>query len=314
MNKYARVKTVLEGGLPDRTPVGFWYHNPSNYTTKQHIDAQYALYRDADLDVVKLMYDFGYSLECQIQKASDWRKIRPEKMTALYFQRYQNVLEGILEKVQGDCMVWVTLFGPLKMATISETDAKVMRHLREDPAAVLAGVTAIADTMQTWVNRFFEIGADALYYSAQFGEPGRFDIEEWEMFVRPFDLKMLDAVKNQRNKYAVLHLCGEPEYDYRVNLQQYEDYPGNIVNWAVHANQFDLEQGKKLFKRPILGGLDNRGVMANGSIDAVQAATKEIIQTQDKAGFFLGADCSLTGPECLPRIKAAVEMVRRIEI
>ena len=89
------------------------------------------------------------------------------------------------------------------------SDEKFMQHCKEDPDSVLAGVQAIADTLEDWAEGFLEAGADGLYYSGQFSEPGRFTEEEWEKLVKPFDLQILNRVHCHEEKYNIVHICGE---------------------------------------------------------------------------------------------------------
>ncbi|MFR7831695.1 MAG: hypothetical protein ACLU3F_10230 [Blautia wexlerae] len=66
-----------------------------------------------------------------------------------------------------------------------------MKYSKEAPEAVAAGVKIIADgTGSSGPEGYLEAGADGIYYSAQFGELGRFEKEEWEEAgspVRPSD-------------------------------------------------------------------------------------------------------------------------------
>lgn len=50
-----------------------------------------------------------------------------------------------------------------------------MKYSKEAPEAVVAGVKIIADALEEWTKGYLEAGADGIYYSAQFGEIGRFE-------------------------------------------------------------------------------------------------------------------------------------------
>jgi len=112
---------------------------------------------------------------------------------------------------------------------------------------------------------------------------------------------VLDAIKDS-GEFHLLHICRE-----RVRLPLYADYPGHAVNWAVTKNDLSLAEGKKLFQRPVIGGMDDRGVIISGPIEEIQAEVGQIIAGAGTRGFMLGADCTLPTDINLDHIRAAVE-------
>lgn len=310
MNKYQRVASVLRGESPDVVPVGFWHHNPTDLSAAQHADVQYQLYKDADLDVIKIMYDLGYHLDQRITDVKSWRHILPLGCKSPYYLKQAEIVRRVLDRTQGECMVWVTMFSPMKFATIAESDELVMAHCRENPEDFKVGLDALCEALLEWGHGFLELGAHGIYYSAQFGEIGRFNKAEWENLVKPYDLQILEISKEYIDKYSILHLCGEPEYKYKVHIDWFKNYPGDMCNWAIYDNNFSLREGKELFARPILGGMDNRGVLARGSIEEVRAQAHAAIVEHGMQGFMLGADCSVLSADSLDRVKAAVTVAR----
>lgn len=310
MNKNERVNTVLKGQEPDRTPVGFWYHFGQQHTAAEAASLHYGLYRDTDQDVIKIMYDAPYLLNAKIEKPSDWRKIKPVGLKSPHYQKQLEILKRLTEKSGGECPIWMTMFGPFKLADMAAGDQMLMEHCREDAKSVRAGIEVIAQEQMEWAEGYLENGADAVYYSAQFGECGRFTKAQWEELVKPFDLAVLKIAEGRKDKYNILHLCGEPEYKFRVHMDWFADYPGKMVNWATHANEFSLEEGRNLFARPILGGLDNRGMMVNGTEVQIAEEVDSLIRLNGKAGYMLGADCSVMTEnfaEAHRKIKVAVD-------
>ncbi len=313
MNKIERLKAAINGELPDKVPAGFWFHFPSSYGVKELIDGHIELYKHTDMDIIKVMYEFGYSLTEQVSKPSDWYKIKPEGKTSTYYKKQKDVIKGIVDKVQGDVMVFTTMFGPFKSAVMAYGDDLVMAHSKEDPEAVAAGVNTIAEALVEWAEGYLEAGADGIYYSAQFAELGRFTYDEWSKLVRPSDLKVLNVADKKEDKYNILHICGEPEYKFKTHVDRFYDYSGDIVNWAVYDNNYELERGRDLFKRTILGGLDNRGVIINGTFDEITDEVHNVIRKFGKRGLMIGADCTLPGDIDPDRIKVAVEACASFE-
>ena len=67
------------------------------------------------------------------------------------------------------------------------------------------------------------------------------------------------------------------------------------------------EAGRAVFQKPILGGLDNHGVLIEGSLEEIRAETERIIRSMGKRGFMLGADCTVPASIDWARLRAAVE-------
>ena len=171
---------------------------------------------------------------------------------------------------------------------------------------------AIADVLEDWVDGFMEAGADGLYYSGQFSEPARFSAEIWEKMVKPFDLQILDRVHTWENKYNIVHICGEAEHNFTASPERYVGYPGDLFNWDVHRDQLSLEQGRECFNKPVLGGLDNHGILIQGSLKDIAEETKHIIRKFGKKGFMLGADCTVPADIDIERLKTAIQAAREM--
>ena len=162
--------------------------------------------------------------------------------------------------------------------------------------------------MEQWAKGYLEIGADGIYYSAQYGELGRFTKKEWEELVKPFDLQVLNVSKQIDGKYNILHICGEPEYDFETHIDRFGDYPADLVNWSVKDNGYSLERGRDFFHAGILGGMDNKGNVLKGPKEKIEEEVKSNLDRFGTTGIMIGADCTIQGENIrLDYIKAAVD-------
>ena len=66
-----------------------------------------------------------------------------------------------------------------------------------------------------------------------------------------------------------------------------------MVNWQATKHNLSLQEGRTLFKRPICGGMDDRGVMVDGTHEEIAAEVHRVIETIGAESFMLGADCTL---------------------
>lgn len=308
MTKIERVKAVLEGRTPDKTPAGFWFHYPHDLTAEETAREHLKLFRHTDQDIMKIMQDFMYPISGKITCEADWYKIKFESPSSAAFQKQAEVIKRILDDMGGEAFAVQTMFGPFKAASFAFGDELLMEHAKRYPDAVASGVHTIAEMWVEWANAYMDLGLDGIYYTAQFGETGRFTDEEWEKLVKPSDLLALSAAEKRAGKFNVLHICGEPEYQFRVELDRFKEYPGAIVNWSVKDNHLSLTEGSKLFHRPILGGLNNKGNILKGDDASIRAEVKEAIDGFGSTSMMIGADCTIQGEGIsLDRIRTAVE-------
>lgn len=308
MTRKERVRAVMNRQPADYVPAGFWFHYKPDYSVQEMIDAHMKLYRETGADVIKIMQDYMYPVKGTITCADDWYHISVGGTDSEEFKKLEAVIRGIRQEAGEDVLLFQTMFGPFKAASIAFGDDVLMKYSKEAPEAVSAGIKIIADVLEEWARGYLNAGADGIYYSAQFGEEGRFTKTEWETLVKPYDLQILQVAQQAEEKYNILHICGEPEYHFRTHVDWFADYPADLVNWSVKDNGYSLEKGRETFSCAILGGMNNKGNILNGPVEAIEEEVKEILDAFGTTGIMIGADCTIQGENIRPEyIKAAVD-------
>jgi uroporphyrinogen decarboxylase len=302
MNKVERMRTVLAGEIADRVPASFWFHFPEDQahgeeSVKAHLD----YYRQADLDFLKIMNEHPYQVETRIKNPIDWRKLKPAPLSSDFYQAQLDEIKMITDQLAGECLTSATIFNPFSSGNHA-SNRLVTEHLKADPESVNIGLATIAESLAEFALACLEAGADGIYYSAQGGEADRFEEHEFLEFIKPHDLTILNAI-NGKGELNIVHICRE-----NVRLHLYCNYPGAVFNWAVTPpSNLSLKSGKKLFNRTVLGGMDNRGVIVNGSPEKIELSVHQIIRTVGPKNLILGADCTLPTDISIDHIHAAVE-------
>lgn len=308
MNKKERLKAVMKREAVDYVPAGFWFHYNSSYSVKEMIDAHCRLYEETGMDVIKIMQDYMYPVSGTITCAEDWFHVGLKGVGSEEFAKMTEVIRGIRERVGEEVLIFQTMFGPFKAASIAFGEETLMKYSREAPEAVAAGVKILADGLEQWAKGYLEAGADGIYYSAQYGEVGRFTKKEWEHLVKPYDLQVLKVAEKEKEKYNILHICGEPEYRFATHIDRFGEYPADLVNWSVKDNCYGLERGRDFFSAGILGGMDNKGNVLKGPAGKIEEEVKTILDRFGTMGIMIGADCTIQGENIrLDYIKAAVD-------
>ena len=309
MNKIERLQAVLQGGRPDKIPAGFWYHYDDSLSPAQMAEEHVKTFRETGVDVYKLMQDYYQIIDADVKTPEDWKRVKFPGRSSPVYQKLLEVLQRILDKTGHDAMIFQTMFGPLKTAVQNYGYDLVMAHAKEAPDVVAEAVLRIGEAQKEWAAGFIEAGADGLFYSGQFSEPGRFTREAFEKLVLAGDRMVLEAAEEHGAK-NILHICGEPDYGYRSQPEWYTSYSFAIVNWSVKDTGLSLQEGRRLFGgKPVLGGMNNRGNILNGSAESIQREVEEVLSGVDTLdGYMLGADCTIQGEEISnSKIRTAVE-------
>ena len=308
MNKAQRVKAVMNREETDYIPAGFWFHYKPDFTVEEMIGEHLKLYRETDMDVIKIMQDYAYPVTGEIHCADDWFHIGIKGTDSKELKKMTEVIRDIREQAGDDVLLFQTMFGPFKAASIAFGDDVLMKYSKEAPEAVRAGIQKLADGLEAWAEAYLDAGADGIYYSAQYGEEGRFTKEEWEQLVRPFDLQILQAADRKKDKYNILHICGEPEYAFKTHVDWFYDYPADLVNWSVKDNGYSLKKGRENFSCAILGGLNNKGNILKGPKEEIRKEVQAVLEDFGTKGIMIGADCTIQGEGIrLDYIREAVE-------
>ncbi len=301
MNKIERVRAALAGAEVDRVPASFWFHFPDEQKRGgASIQAHLDYYRASNIDYLKVMNEHPYETDIVIQSPADWRRVRPAPLSAPFYQAQLDEIKGIVDAVGSECLVITTIFGPFSSGNAAG-NAMVAAHLKKDPASVSQGLAAIAESLAGFAVACIEAGAAGIYYSAQGGEENRFSAEEFAGYVKPHDLTVLNAIRGH-GEFNLLHICGD-----HMRLPLYADYPSHAVNWAATKHNLNLKQGYSLFKRTVVGGLNDRGVVVAGPAAQIRDAVHQVLDDFGRHALMIGADCTFPTDIDVRHIRTAVE-------
>lgn len=319
MTKRERVLRAMDNQETDKVPVSFWFHFPLDMDLeKECVEAHLSYYKQCDIDFIKIMCDgfFDYPNEIipTIQKPEDWFRMKPLGENHPFIRGQVQRVKQIVEAVGKECCTFYNVFCPMSYFRFGTSDELLMRHLGENPEAVMYAMDVIAEDAALLSRLVIEEGGcDGIYYCVQNAEESRFTAEEYRKYVRPGDLKVLEYA-NRYSQYNILHCCGWAGEKNRIEVWQ--DYPAKTVNWAVHVEKMTLPEGKKFFGgKCVLGGFDHteKGVLWRGTKEEIEAETEKWLRENRENGMIIGADCSLGRGMNLEHIKWVTDYVSRKE-
>lgn len=316
MTKRDRVLRAIRKEPVDFVPSCFSLHFPKEKNSGEAgVRAHLDFFRDTGADIAKIMNENlvpSPGMGSSFPEA--YADVRAFGRDADFIVDQIDFTKRILDGLDDEYFTLGTLHGicasalhPIERSGIDYEKARDLQllSLREAEGTTLSAFNRIADGLCGLVEGYKEAGVDAIYYAALGGEPRWFSDEEFDKWIKPFDLKIMKAIK-EAGMYCFLHICKDG-----LNMQRYRDYASlsDVVNWGVYEVPFSLEEGRKLFPGcTIMGGLRNRsGVLVDGSAEEIREEVRSVINGFGRTGFILGADCTLATEQDMGRLRAAIE-------
>lgn len=287
------------------TPAAFFLHfDPACHRGQAAIDKHLEFFRFTGMDLLKIQYENKFPRLDWLQKPQDWARM-PFYGLDFYAEPIKMV-EGLVKAAKKEAVVVLTLYSPYMCARHTTSEALLTRHIQEDPEMVRVGMQVITESLLGFVRECIRLGLDGFYASTQGGEDGRFsDPALFDRCVRPYDLALMEEI-DRACEFSILHVC-DYELPYR-SLEPFKSYPGKMVSVPTEltSGHFSLHQAAELFKRPLLGGLERKGVIATGNVQQIRAAVEAVLKDAPER-LMLGADCTVPNDTPWENLRAAIE-------
>lgn len=309
MNKIERVTSALEGEEVDRPPFSFWYHfglqhRPGNDHAKAEID----FYRAYDLDFLKVMSDYPYPLPSgleAIETEDDWNRIEPVASSNPCWTEQLSALEMINDEIGKEALFIETIFSPWTTARRLARAGGLEMARQSGPELLLAAMDSIATTLADYAKESLKRGASGIFLSLGAASGDVMTAAEYAIWGRPFDLRILEAVRDAR--FNVLHIHGK-----RIHFDSVLEYPAAAFNWSHFATAPSLGEGKTRSGKTVLGGI-NESVASHVSALEIREQIANTIREVGTRGLIVTPGCSVptdTREANLRAIKATVESAR----
>ncbi len=325
MNRVERVMSVLEGRMPDRPPVSFWYHFPPHQVSgRAAIDAHLQHVARWDLDFLKVMNDNGYPQANRIGHVRDLASLEVLEGDEPEFARQLDVVASLKQELADRVLMTTTVFNawatlrrmvkgpttshlPPNMEGAADTgSATLLRFYREDPTALRAGLRIISESLSNFASACIKAGADGIYMSVREDWLGRDQVAQdlYDELIRDCDLRILSAT--QAAPFNMLHVCGHP-----VHLRRFSDYPIQAINWADRGAGPPIRDVCGWMRPAICAGADNLATLPNGTADACAGEVANAIEQAGSRPIMIAPGCTynpdVVPPENLEALRRSVE-------
>ncbi|HEY8489508.1 MAG TPA: uroporphyrinogen decarboxylase family protein [Dehalococcoidia bacterium] len=335
MTTWERVQAALHGEPVDRVPLSCWGHDYlREWTAEGLAEATLEFQRRYGWDFIKVNPRATYYaeawgarfrpsgdplrgpllVEAPLRTAADLRRIQPVDPSAGPFAEQLTALRLMARELRGEVPLLQTVFNPLSVIgrltageSREERAALVRGFMREAPEALHAALAAVAATLAGYAARCLEAGAAGVFFATV--DWGTRDVAtdgEYLTFARPYDLTVLTAVREA--PFNVLHVCGA-----RNMLDLLADYPVHAFNWAADLpGNPGLREARERYGRAVMGGLDERRTLPEGSPEEVAEQVRRAIRETGGRGVLVAPGCSIPPQTPEANLRAAVQAARTL--
>ncbi|MBD3171511.1 hypothetical protein GF326_03465 [Candidatus Bathyarchaeota archaeon] len=346
-DRYERVITAANNGVPDRVPWSVWAHYPAipwlkhyswelanrngEHQAKAHLALLQAL--DYKMDLLKVTPFFramadrwGSDFEFKNNDGKDTQRAmivnEPEDWERLWvldpwkdLRENLRCIQVLADTPHGTPFIY-SISSPVTQALHGVSDPETFhKHLREHTDAVLKGLETINETNKEFMKAAVDEGCHGFFYgiAGRGGYWSRFTRKQLEDITLRLDKEALNSVDSE---IQMLHICNtldeNPEKDGGlVTGGWFNEYPVNILNWWDH-HFVPVGEAKKVYegKKCIAGGLDHKKTLMD-TPEAIMAEAKQAIKDAgEDGGFILAGGCTVSHEAPLANYNAVGKAVQ----
>lgn len=308
-SKRERILQVLDQSRPNEyVPAAFFLHF-ENKLGRKAVQDHKDFYRATDMDFVKVFYEIAVP-KIDIKTGKDWEKVPVYGED--FFEPQLAVIEDLAREFGNEAFILPTVYSPLALASQTlgyERHKDFKKLVEENPVAFGKAIKNLSLSIENYLRAARRRGADGFYVSSQGGDGNSIPSKIWNEQVRQWD-KHVSEVAAEIGIINILHICdyGTP-FKNAEALYAFADYPASIINVPLNfsdGSTLNLKEAQQRFGRPIFGGLERLGVIANGTVEEGKAAVDKVLENASP-NFILGADCTVPGTTDWDKLRAIID-------
>ncbi len=312
MDKKKRVLAAIEGNMDavDRPPVSVWYHFGTQFLDgKRAGELEAEFFRHYDLDFLKMMNDYPWPFPpgmSAVETPQDLGRFKRLTMEEPAFREQFAALREACLRVGSEAFVVDTVFNPFGIARRT-LKRKAARFMKEEPRAFLGWLELCTENLVSYIEAAARTGIDGVFLSVNGADADFLSDAEFERFVKPFDLRVLEAARSV-GPLVIGHIHGK-----NLALDRVLSYPVAVLNWSHLRDNESLSSVRKRSGLCFMGGMDETGTsqLTPGEIvESVLAAFRE----SQGGGFIAGPGCAVPAdisPDLIRAPRLAVEGLKK---
>ncbi len=323
-SKRERLEKAIAGEAVDRVPVALWRHWPGDDQRAADLARSTVEFqRRYDWDFVKIspsssfcLTDYGVQDEWvgniegtrnytrrAIGRTLDWTNLRPLDPKRGALGRQLEAVKAITAELGADVPAIQTIFSPLAQARNLVGGDGLLAHIRTAPERVHTGLNTITESTVRFIEELGRSGLAGIYYAVQLANYQFLTEDEYRVFGRPYDLRILEALSGKW-WFNLLHLHGDEAPMFDV----FTDYPVQAINWHDRDAKPDLATGKSRFPGAVCGGLSHWSPTHTGTPNEIREQARDAFRQTGGRRFILATGCVIMVTTPLSNIRAVREV------
>ncbi len=306
MDKIERMRAAISGGPVDYPPMTIWYHFGNQHASPE-LTAQVHLefFEYYDLDLLKLMNDYDYpnpEKREQVATPDDLKRLEPFDVTMTPLGKQLVTIERVAKRLKGRAFFVDTMFNAWNTLRRNLTKEATEPLMVQYPDEVTRALEVINDNLIQYALATLERGAAGIFLSVPASEEF-VTREQYERFMRPFDLALLNAVKG-KGEFHILHAHGS-----KLFLDRLLDYPVQVLSWADLNGGPSIAEVRRRTVLTLMGGIDH----VKFPYTSAAALRRQVETAKGQAGatkFIVAPGCSVATYSFPPLIHAVREAAR----
>lgn len=301
MDKIERVRATLAGRPVDHPPFTVWYHFGNQHAPAERAAAVHLEFFEAyDLDLLKVMNDYDYPMpdgKDVLAAPEDLQRLQPFDPVQTPFGTQLQAIEIIARALRGRALFVDTVFNAWNTVKRNLVKDAISELMTRHPDRLEAALRVVNANLIRYAQASLERGAAGIFLSVP-ATAEALTLEQYERFMRPFDLEFLEAIRGH-GECHVLHAHGE-----RLHFERLLDYPVHALSWADLNGGPSIADVRARTTVTLMTGLDHVR-FAEMSADTVRSQARSAREHGGPTRFILAPGCSLPTYAYPPLIRAA---------
>jgi len=306
MTKIERVRATLAGKSADRPPFSIWYHFGTQHASAERTAQVHLEFIEAyDLDLLKVMNDYDYPMPGGVEvmaTPSDLKWLEPLDVARTSMGEQLKVIELISKALQGKALFVDTVFNAWNTLRRNLAKEAMPQLMANHPEALSEALRIVNDNLIRYALASLDRGAAGIFFSVP-ATAESVTLEQYERFMRPFDLAFLQAIQG-RGEFHILHAHGEKLYFDRLL-----DYPVQALSWADLNGGPTIAAARQRTSLTLMAGLDHVNFPYLSGL-VIRNQVRSAIAQAGNTKFILAPGCSVPTYSFTPLIKAVRDAVQ----
>jgi uroporphyrinogen decarboxylase len=309
VDRIARVRAAVAGEAVDYPPFSVWYHFGLQHApAERSIRAHLEFLGSYDLDLLKVMNDYGYPMPEGVDAVSDavsLERLVPVPPERGELGRQLEVIAGLAEACRGQLLIVDTIFDAWSTLRRSVVRGAMASLMADHPIELERALRVVNNNLIRYAQSSLDRGASGIFLSVP-AAPEFVTPLQYERFVRPFDLALLDGLRG-KGECHILHAHGSRPY-----LDRLLDYPVHVFSWADRDGGPSLAEIRERTSRALMGGMSHVR-LSRMSAPEVRAQVLEARACTSDRRLLLAPGCSLPTSAPVDLIRAARDAAREAQ-